>query len=322
MENSLEPISDIADATPSQVANLLEHLARIGVSFVPKSDVVSHVAAVSGGTVVSGGKIAGSAGAVADSHATSSPAVASATQPRSPGAGNESPSKSLPRPTAPAVRAPVYPAATDRPDLLMLGEPYAGAAMPVGQRTEALAELASQVSQCRLCEALACSRRTTVFGEGAADARVCFFGEAPGEEEDATGRPFVGRSGVLLTKMIEACTLSRDQVYILNTVKCRPPGNRNPEPTEITNCRPFFEEQLRVIRPEYIVCLGLVAAQTLMATTLSIGRLRGRFYRYHDSKVLATYHPSYLLRNPSAKKEAWADLQLLMADMGIAPNKR
>lgn len=322
MGNSLEPISDIAEATPSQVANLLEHLARIGVSFVPKSDVLPHVATVSGGTVVTGAKLSGPAGAVANTQATGSPAAASTTPPRGTGVGSESAARALPRPAAPVVRAPVYPAATDRPDLLMLGEPYAGVAMPVGQRVERLAEMASQVSQCQLCEALACSRRTTVFGEGAADARVCFFGEAPGEEEDATGRPFVGRSGILLTKMIEACTLSRDQVYILNTVKCRPPGNRNPEPSESTNCRPFFEEQLRIIRPDYIVCLGLVAAQTLMATTLSIGRLRGRFYQYHDSKVLATYHPSYLLRNPSAKKEAWADLQLLMADMGIAPNKR
>jgi DNA polymerase len=259
---------------------------------------------------------------VASSHAAGSPAIAATIQARASGVGNESAARALPRAAVPAGRAPVYPAATDRPDLLILGEPYAGVALPAGQRIARLAEMATEVSQCRLCESLACSRRTTVFGEGASDARVCFFGEAPGEEEDATGRPFVGRSGVLLTKMIEACTLSRDQVYILNTVKCRPPGNRNPEPTEITNCRPFFEEQLRVIRPEYIVCLGLVAAQTLMATTLSIGRLRGRFYRYHDSKVLATYHPSYLLRNPSAKKEAWADLQLLMADMGIAPNKR
>jgi uracil-DNA glycosylase len=322
MENSVEPISEIAEASPSQVANLLEHLARIGVSFVPKSDVTPQIAAASGGAVVAAGTSSGPVGTVASVHAASPPVAAATTQARKPGIGNESAAKALPRPSTPVARTPVYPAATDRPDLLMLDQPYPGDPMPVGQRIERLAELASQVSQCRLCETLAGSRRTTVFGEGAADARVCFFGEAPGEEEDATGRPFVGRSGLLLTKMIEACTFSRDQVYILNTVKCRPPGNRNPEPTELANCRPFFEEQLRIIRPDYIVCLGLVAAQTLMATTLSIGRLRGRFYRYHSSKVLATYHPSYLLRNPSAKKEAWADLQLLMADMGIAPNKR
>jgi DNA polymerase len=122
---------------------------------------------------------------------------------------------------------------------------------------------------------------------------------------------------MLLTKMIEACTFSRSDVYILNTIKCRPPGNRNPTPTEIANCREYFEQQLEMIRPQYIVCLGLVAAQTLLGSTLSIGRMRGRFHAYHDSKVLATYHPAYLLRNPDAKKEAWADLKMLMQDMGI-----
>src|SRR5690606_27061521 len=114
------------------------------------------------------------------------------------------------------------------------------------------------------CEVLVCSRKQTVFGEGDPAARVCFFGEAPGAEEDASGRPFVGKSGMLLTKMIEACTFAREQVYILNTIKCRPPGNRNPAPEEIANCRPYFEQQLEIIRPQYIVCLGLVAAQTLL----------------------------------------------------------
>jgi DNA polymerase len=167
------------------------------------------------------------------------------------------------------------------------------------------------------CDVLCSSRKQTVYGEGNVEARVCFFGEAPGEEEDSTGRPFVGRSGALLTKMIEACTLSRDQVYILNTVKCRPPGNRNPTPDEIANCREYFEEQLQIIQPQYIVCLGLVAVQTLLKTTQSIGKLRSRFHKYHNSKVLATYHPSYLLRYPDVKREAWADLKMLMADMGI-----
>jgi len=200
--------------------------------------------------------------------------------------------------------------------------PYPGPLLPVAQRTQQLAELASQVAGCVRCEVLACTRKTTVFGEGSPSARVCFFGEAPGEEEDATGRPFVGRSGMLLTKMIEACTLSRADVYILNTVKCRPPGNRNPEPLERDHCREYFESQLRIIRPQYIVCLGLVAVQTLLETTQSIGKLRSRFHHYHDSKVLATYHPAYLLRNPDAKKEAWADLKLLMSDMGIDLSKR
>ncbi len=148
-------------------------------------------------------------------------------------------------------------------------------------------------------------------------AKICFLGEAPGQEEDASGRPFVGRSGELLTKMIEACTLSRSEVYILNVIKCRPPNNRTPDPEEVANCRSYFAEQLQIIRPDYIVCLGLVAARSLLHSDLSVGRLRGRFHRYRDSKVVVTYHPSYLLRTPNVKKEAWFDLQMLMKDYGI-----
>lgn len=199
---------------------------------------------------------------------------------------------------------------------------YEGPSLPLADRVAILEALAAEVASCQRCPQLACSRRTTVFGEGKPDAKICFFGEAPGQEEDATGRPFVGASGQLLTRMIEACTLKREDVYILNTLKCRPPNNRTPDLTERENCRPFFEEQLRVIRPDYIVCLGLVAAQTLLSTPLSVGRLRKQFYRYHDSKVVVTYHPSYLLRTPAAKAEAWADLKMLMADMGIDLNRR
>ncbi|MGV3485736.1 MAG: uracil-DNA glycosylase, partial [Planctomycetaceae bacterium] len=141
--------------------------------------------------------------------------------------------------------------------------------------------------------------------------------EAPGADEDASGRPFVGRAGQLLTKMIEACTFTREDVFILNTIKCRPPGNRNPEPGEVENCRPYLERQLEIIQPEYIVCLGLVAAQAILHTKLSVGRLRGQFHEYRGSKVLVTYHPSYLLREPAVKKAAWADLQFLLRDMGI-----
>jgi DNA polymerase len=199
---------------------------------------------------------------------------------------------------------------------------YEGPSLPVADRIAKLEALEAEVASCQRCPQLACSRRTTVFGEGKPDAKICFFGEAPGQEEDATGRPFVGASGQLLTRMIEACTLKREDVYILNTLKCRPPNNRTPDLTERENCSPFYEEQLRVIRPDYIVCLGLVAAQTLLSTPLSVGRLRKQFYRYHDSKVLVTYHPSYLLRTPAAKAEAWADLKMLMADMGIDLNRR
>ena len=195
-----------------------------------------------------------------------------------------------------------------------------GYSLPVlsaDQRVDQLAELQSLVATCSRCPQLATSRTRTVFGEGNPTARVAFFGEGPGADEDRTGRPFVGRAGQLLTKMIQACTFSRDDVYILNTVKCRPPGNRNPEPTELSNCREYFERQLEIIQPEYIVCLGAVSAQTLLQTTESVGRLRGRWHPYFASKVLVTYHPAYLLRNPAAKKAAWDDLKMMLADMGI-----
>lgn len=199
---------------------------------------------------------------------------------------------------------------------------YPGDSLPSEQRDLQLKQLEHEVQSCTLCPALASCRNNTVFGEGNPNPRFAFFGEGPGEEEDLTGQPFVGRSGDLLTKMIIACGLQREDTYILNTVKCRPPGNRNPEGDELTNCRSYYQQQFNVLRPEYIVCLGAVSAQELLGTKLSVGRLRGTLHRYFASKVLVTYHPSYLLRNPAAKKAAWADLQFLMRDAGIPIPKR
>jgi DNA polymerase len=182
--------------------------------------------------------------------------------------------------------------------------------------------LSEQVAACTRCEALSKCRTQTVFGEGNVTPRVVFFGEAPGRDEDLSGRPFVGKAGQLLTKMIKACQFQREDVYILNTVKCRPPNNRNPEPTEVENCREYFEAQLNLLRPEYIVCLGLVSAQALLRTKLSVGKMRGRFHNHFDSKVIVTYHPSYLLRNPAAKKAAWEDLQIMLRDAGLIERQK
>jgi uracil-DNA glycosylase family 4 len=199
---------------------------------------------------------------------------------------------------------------------------YSGESLETDQRILKLKQLEEVVASCTQCPALTSCRNQTVFGEGNPSPRVAFFGEGPGEEEDVTGRPFVGPAGQLLTKMMQACTFERDDVYILNTVKCRPPGNRNPEGDELGNCRTYYQQQFDVLRPEYIVCLGAVSAQELLGSKLSVGRLRGTLHRYFASKVLVTYHPAYLLRNPAAKKAAWADLQLLMRDAGIEPPKR
>jgi len=184
-------------------------------------------------------------------------------------------------------------------------------------RQQLLEELNNQVRACQLCRELACTRKQTVFGIGNAKPRVVFFGEAPGADEDRQGEPFVGRAGQLLTKIIEACGWQRSDVYIMNVLKCRPPDNRNPSPDETTNCRPFFERQLEILRPEYIVCAGTVPAQALLETAESVGKLRGSFHQYRDSTVLVTYHPSYLLRNPSAKKHVWDDMQMLLTKMGL-----
>jgi DNA polymerase len=185
------------------------------------------------------------------------------------------------------------------------------------QCAEALATLCRQVSSCTRCAELADTRTQTVFGTGDPTARLLFLGEAPGADEDRQGEPFVGRAGQLLNKIIQACTLRRDQVYILNILKCRPPGNRNPTPAEAANCRDYLLEQLRIIQPEYICCLGAIAAQNLLETTTPIGRLRGRFHDFQGIKVIATYHPAYLLRNPGAKRSTWDDMKMLMRDMGI-----
>jgi DNA polymerase len=166
-------------------------------------------------------------------------------------------------------------------------------------------------TRCKLCD----KRNTIVFGEGAPRAELMFVGEGPGEQEDRQGRPFVGAAGQLLEKMIEAMGLKREQVYIANVVKCRPPGNRNPEPDEIDACSPFLHRQLEAIRPRVIVALGKFAAQTLLKTDTPISRLRGRFHEYRGTRLMPTFHPAFLLRNPESKREAWSDLKAVMAEL-------
>lgn len=189
--------------------------------------------------------------------------------------------------------------------------------MATGSPGERLAILSQEVAACCACEELCSGRTQTVFGVGNPQARLCFLGEGPGADEDRIGEPFVGRAGKLLDKIIAACTLRRDEVYILNVVKCRPPRNRNPSEDEISNCRQFFERQLEIIQPEFICCLGSVAAKTILESTLSVGRLRGKFFAWRDAQVIVTYHPAYLLRNEAAKKDVWQDMQLLMQAMGV-----
>lgn len=172
------------------------------------------------------------------------------------------------------------------------------------------------VSKCEKCQ-LAALRRNLVFGEGNPNADLMFVGEAPGADEDAQGRPFVGRSGQLLTKMIEALGLKREDVFIANILKCRPPENRNPNLEEIELCSPYLLKQIEIIKPKAIVALGKFAAQTLLGTETPISKLRGNFHDYHGVKLMPTYHPAYLLRNQSGKKDAWEDLKAVAKVMGI-----
>lgn len=189
--------------------------------------------------------------------------------------------------------------------------------LSLNERVAQLGDLASRVAACTRCQELAETRTQTVFGVGNPKAEILFLGEAPGADEDKQGEPFVGRAGQLLNKIIEAMQLTREEIYICNILRCRPPGNRNPSPVEAGNCREYLEGQIETIAPKYIVCWGTCAAQNLLDTKTTIGKLRGQFFDYRGAKVVCTYHPSYLLRNPSAKKQVWEDMQFLRADMGI-----
>jgi DNA polymerase len=175
-----------------------------------------------------------------------------------------------------------------------------------------LTEIRADIGDCTRCK-LHSGRTNIVFGVGSPTARLMFIGEGPGADEDEQGEPFVGRAGQLLTQIIKAMGFAREDVYIANVVKCRPPGNRNPEPDEIAQCEPFLHAQIAAIRPHVIVALGKFAAQTLLATEMPISRLRGQFYKLRDIDVMPTFHPSDLLRTPAAKREVWEDMKLVMA---------
>lgn len=177
------------------------------------------------------------------------------------------------------------------------------------------------LGECTRCK-LHKTRKKIVFGDGNPKAQLVFVGEGPGADEDAQGLPFVGRAGKLLTQMIEAMGLQRKDVYICNVVKCRPPENRQPEKDEVTECSPFLLRQIDTIAPKVIVCLGSTAAQTILQTNRGISHFRGEWLEFRGRKLMATYHPAYLLRNPAAKGEVWKDLQKVMAELGLAVKRK
>jgi uracil-DNA glycosylase len=176
---------------------------------------------------------------------------------------------------------------------------------------EALVAIRADIGDCTRCKLHTLGRTQVVFGVGNPEAQLMFVGEAPGADEDEQGIPFIGRAGQLLTKIIEAIGLTRDDVYIANIIKCRPPQNRNPEPDEVATCEPFLFQQIDVIKPKIVVALGKYAAQTLLRTETPISRLRGQLFDYRGAKLIPTFHPAYLLRNPSSKREVWEDMKLV-----------
>jgi DNA polymerase len=201
---------------------------------------------------------------------------------------------------------------------VLQGGPLEASALSVTQRQHKLAELAAQVARCQRCDELFATRTQTVFGVGPLDPEICFVGEAPGADEDRMGEPFVGRAGQLLTRIIEAMGLQRQEVYICNILKCRPPGNRVPTVQECRNCFPYFEQQFELVRPKFLVALGNTASRALLQTTLGVTRLRGRFHEYRGVPLVCTYHPSALLRDTSGqmKRETWEDMKMLLQRMG------
>jgi len=196
--------------------------------------------------------------------------------------------------------------------------------MTTAQKAAELEKIAAEVNKCHEC-GLGSTRTNAVPGEGNPNALIMFVGEGPGADEDAQGRPFVGRAGQLLDKIIVACGLKRSDVFIANILKCRPPGNRDPRADEIISCLPYLQRQIEIIKPEIIVALGAHAAKTLLNTTQSIGRLRGQFLDYYTGidkspvKLMATYHPAYLLRNysPDNRRKVWEDMQKVLTELGL-----
>jgi uracil-DNA glycosylase family 4 len=203
----------------------------------------------------------------------------------------------------------------------IIAPPQAGAAVAAADRAAALQLIREDIGDCTRC-ALHKGRNKLVFGDGSPTARLMFVGEGPGADEDAQGIPFVGKAGQLLNNMIAAMGLKREEVYIANVVKCRPPGNRTPEPDEGNTCSQFLFRQIDVVRPQVLVALGATAATYLLGQRQPLAGLRGRVHAFRGMQLIITYHPAYLLRDPRQKKEAWADLQIAMRELGLKPRAK
>jgi len=254
-----------------------------------------------------------------DRAATPGPAAFAATSTTTPIREEETLPKTVRKPAPLSVPPALRPGA---PKIDLLPPPPKPSLFDAMDRVadDTLLKVRSDLGECTRCK-LHSTRNKIVFGDGNPKADLVFVGEGPGHDEDLQGLPFVGRAGKLLTQMIEAMGLQRRDVYICNVVKCRPPENRLPDRDEISTCSPFLLRQIDVIAPKVIVCLGACAAQTLLATNRGISHFRGQWLEFRGRRLLATYHPAYLLRNPAAKSEVWKDLQKVMAVLGLEVKK-
>jgi uracil-DNA glycosylase family 4 len=215
-----------------------------------------------------------------------------------------------------------FPSPMAKPPSLDTFAPLPTRTIPAADRLAALESIRAEIGDCKRCPLAYAGRKTIVFGDGDPNARLMFVGEGPGADEDASGLPFVGKAGQLLNNMIAAMGLKREDVYIANIVKCRPPGNRTPEFIEATTCSQFLVQQIDIVRPEVIVALGATAATYLLGVKQSLASLRGHWHSVRGAKVAVTYHPAFLLRDPRQKVEAWKDLQRVMAELGLVAPKR
>jgi uracil-DNA glycosylase len=293
----------MTDRPDRAVRQYLESLARAGVSHLPRPTLVEPVETAESAGAAPGSRVTAEESRRAEPRVVPSAAVPAAVTNVRPAA----PPEGAPMPAS--ERAPTDVAASITSQ------------SSVEERGAALAVVSRCVAGCTRCGELAATRTQTVFGVGNPAARLLFLGEAPGADEDLIGEPFVGKAGQKLNDIIRACGLGREDVYICNVLRCRPPGNRNPSDKEAANCREYLDAQLTIVRPEYVVCWGSIAAQSLLGVKTTIGQLRGRFHEHAfagtRAKVLCTYHPAYLLRNPAAKKDVWADMKFLFRDMGV-----
>ena len=296
--------------TKRAMLQILRHLTASGVTHIPKVTPLPPAAVVAGRSTAQAGATAqvGRSGQPRNTAEAASAARAGLAPPLPPG---RQPGTLISH-TELDERSVSLPVQTSE-TLAILSQSFSQTA----DKAAALGQLADVVSGCTRCHQLCSTRKQTVFGVGHPDAKIMFIGEAPGADEDAQGEPFVGKAGQLLDRIIAACTLKREDIYICNVLRCRPPGNRTPLPQEAANCREFLDAQIHVVQPEYIVCWGSVAAQNLLNDKRPIGKMRGQFMTHKNARVLCTYHPSYLLRYPAAKAQVWEDMKYLMRDMGV-----